>query len=119
MPRFNGKLSRTKALSLMKRMGLQPSTISGQARKNHSRRHLKTMDTISDPAEYFVRALITELEHGKVNKYTNITNDDLDATAKIVTAHLNGVEYKERPMGWKWFPAYFDYLWDMEKNGPK
>lgn len=30
-----------------------------------------------------------ELEHGTVNPKTNVTNDDLIATAKIALAHLN------------------------------
>lgn len=30
-----------------------------------------------------------ELEHGKINKDTNVTNDDLEMTAKIALAHLN------------------------------
>lgn len=30
-----------------------------------------------------------ELEHGKINKETNITNDDLIITTKIALAHLN------------------------------
>lgn len=31
----------------------------------------------------------TELEHGKINKETNVTNDDLIITTKIALAHLN------------------------------
>lgn len=30
-----------------------------------------------------------ELEHGLTNKFTNITNNDLEKTMKIVLAHLN------------------------------
>lgn len=30
-----------------------------------------------------------ELEHGKMNKETNVTNDDLIITTKIALAHLN------------------------------
>jgi hypothetical protein len=30
-----------------------------------------------------------ELEHGTVNPQTNVTNDDLEKTAKIALAHLN------------------------------
>ncbi len=39
--------------------------------------------------EEFLEGLNIELEHGKVNKETNITNDDLIMTAKIALAHLN------------------------------
>lgn len=118
MPRFNGRLSRAKALVLIKRMGLHPSTLTGSARKRHSRFHLKTMDTIPDPVDYFKKALAIELEHGTANMRTNVTDDDLDATAKIVTAHLYGVEHGERPLKWKWFPAYYDSLIYSEKHMP-
>ena len=37
----------------------------------------------------FVDGLNIELEHGLVNKDTNVTNDDLEITAKIALAHLN------------------------------
>lgn len=39
--------------------------------------------------EEFLEGLNIELEHGKVNRETNITNDDLIMTAKIALAHLN------------------------------
>lgn len=39
--------------------------------------------------EEFLDGLNVELEHGKVNKNTNVTNDDLILTAKIALAHLN------------------------------
>ena len=37
----------------------------------------------------FLRGINIELEHGTINKETNITNDDLELTAKIALAHLN------------------------------
>ena len=37
----------------------------------------------------FNEGMNIELEHGTVNPKTNITNDDLIATAKVVLAHLN------------------------------
>ena len=37
----------------------------------------------------FLDGLNVELEHGKVNSKTNVTNDDLIKTAKIALAHLN------------------------------
>lgn len=37
----------------------------------------------------FLIGLNIELEHGLVNKETNVTNDSLEKTAKIVLAHLN------------------------------
>ena len=37
----------------------------------------------------FLKGLNIELEHGTMNPLTNITNDDLEMTAKIALAHLN------------------------------
>lgn len=39
--------------------------------------------------EEFTDGLNVELEHGKVNSNTNVTDDDLIKTSKIVLAHLN------------------------------
>lgn len=39
--------------------------------------------------EEFLDGINIELEHGKVNSLTNVTNDDLLLTAKIALAHLN------------------------------
>lgn len=36
----------------------------------------------------FLTGLNIELEHGKINPKTNVTNDDLEMTAKIALAHL-------------------------------
>lgn len=37
----------------------------------------------------FLTGLNIELEHGTVNPSTNVTNDNLEMTAKIALAHLN------------------------------
>ena len=37
----------------------------------------------------FKREINIELEHGKINPKTNITNNDLIMTSKIALAHLN------------------------------
>ncbi len=37
----------------------------------------------------FLTGLNIELEHGTINPKTNITNNDLEITAKIALAHLN------------------------------
>ena len=37
----------------------------------------------------FLTGLNTELEHGLINKDTNVTNNNLETTAKIALAHLN------------------------------
>ena len=39
--------------------------------------------------EDLLRGMNIELEHGKVNPFTNVTNDDLILTTKIALAHLN------------------------------
>ena len=39
--------------------------------------------------EDFLTGLNIELEHGKINPKTNVTNNDLETTAKIALAHLN------------------------------
>lgn len=39
--------------------------------------------------EEFLTGINIELEHGKVNWQTNVSNDDLLTTAKIALAHLN------------------------------
>ena len=44
-----------------------------------------TKFTIDD----FITGINIELEHGKVNPLTNVTNNDLLTTAKIALAHLN------------------------------
>lgn len=41
------------------------------------------------PVEDLLRGMNIELEHGKVNPFTNVTNDDLILTTKIALAHLN------------------------------
>ena len=39
--------------------------------------------------EDFLTGLNIEKEHGTINPYTNVTNDNLELTAKIALAHLN------------------------------
>ena len=39
--------------------------------------------------EDFIKGLNIEREHGFVNPITNVTNNDLEITAKIALAHLN------------------------------
>ena len=41
------------------------------------------------PFEDFKRGINIELEHGKENMATNVTDNDLIKTAKIALAHLN------------------------------
>lgn len=56
----------------------------------------------------FLTGLNIELEHGTINPVTNVTNDDLLATAKIALAHLNEYpNYYNKDYG---LPAFEDYL---------
>ena len=41
------------------------------------------------PFEDFKRGIIIEMEHGRINSVTNVTDDNLLKTAKIALAHLN------------------------------
>lgn len=54
--------------------------------------------------EQFRRGMDVELEHGKVDELTNVSNDDPLTTGKIALAHLNE------------FPDYYDRLDKMEEE---
>ena len=56
------------------------------------------------PVQELQKGMEVELEHGKVNPITNITNDDPVQTAKIAVAHLNES------------PKYYFGLEKMEKE---
>lgn len=47
------------------------------------------IDFTKFPFEDFKRGINIELEHGKNNMMTNVTDSDLLKTAKIALAHLN------------------------------
>ncbi len=101
----------------MRYVGIRPSMITGARRMRTSSRPLPSMvNELADPYEYFAKALRTELEHGSLNRGTDVTRDDPRATARIVAAHLFGVEHDERPLNWRFFPSYYDHLWHMEKR---
>jgi hypothetical protein len=57
--------------------------------------------------EQFRMGLDVELEHGKVDPHTNVTNDDPVMTGKIALAHLNE------------FPDYYTRLEKLEKEADK
>ena len=57
--------------------------------------------------EQFRIGLNVELEHGKRDRITNVTNDDMIITGKIALAHLNE------------FPDYYTRLVKMEKEADK
>jgi len=57
--------------------------------------------------EDFLEGLNIESEHGTVNPYTNVTNDDVVLTAKIALAHLNEYpNYYNKNYGLKAFENY-------------
>ena len=57
--------------------------------------------------EQFKMGMDVELEHGKINKKTNVTNDNPIKTGKIALAHLNE------------FPDYYTRLDRLEKQADK
>ena len=62
-----------------------------------------TKFTIDD----FITGINIELEHGKVNPLTNVTNNDLLTTAKIALAHLNEFpNYYNKQYGLKQFEFF-------------
>ena len=54
--------------------------------------------------EQYRMGLDVELEHGKIDQHTNVTNDDPIMTGKIALAHLNE------------FPNYYTWLDKMERE---
>ena len=54
--------------------------------------------------EQFRKGMDVELEHGKVDPHTNVSDDDPLITGKIALAHLNE------------FPDYYDRLYKMEEE---
>lgn len=59
------------------------------------------------PIGLFKKAMLIELEHGKRSKQTNITNDNLITTGKIVLAHILEI------------PDYYERLIKMEAKAEK
>lgn len=57
--------------------------------------------------EQFRIGMNVELEHGKRDYITNVTNDDMMLTGKIALAHLNE------------FPDYYTRLKKMEEDADK
>ena len=57
--------------------------------------------------EQFRTGMDVELEHGKVDPHTNVSDDDPLVTGKIALAHLNE------------FPDYYDRLTEMEEEAEK
>lgn len=110
------ELSRAQLLNLMHKVGLRSVYLSGPYRQRFSAKKYSTMRTLSNPIEYFRKAMSIELEHGSINPGTDVTHNSLSKTAKIVAAHIYGVEHGKSPKGWRFFPGYYDMLIKGEKE---
>ena len=66
------------------------------------------IDFTKFPLSDFITGINIELEHGLINPYTNVTNNNLLTTAKIALAHLNEFpNYYNQNYG---LPAFEKYL---------
>jgi len=112
-------ISKEQAKRLMRRVGIPAVPLKGKNRaKLSSVKDFETFESLASPYDYFAKAFAVELEHGKVGGITtDVTHDSKIATARIVAAHLLGVESDEKPSAWRTFPAYYDWLLHMEKHG--
>lgn len=64
--------------------------------------------------EDFLTGINIELEHGKINANTNVTDNDLEKTAKIALAHLNEFnDYYNKDYG---LPAFEQMLKNKKNN---
>ena len=61
-------------------------------------------DAVEFDREQFRMGLVRELQHGRADPDTNVTDDDLVVTAKIALAHLNEI------------PDYYTRLAAMEAD---
>lgn len=58
----------------------------------------------------FITGINIELEHGTINKVTNVTDNDLEKTSKIALAHLNEFpNYYNKEYGLAMFEKYLQY----------
>ena len=57
--------------------------------------------------EEFLEGINIETEHGKINSLTNVTDDNLETTAKIALAHLNELpNYYNKDYGLRRFEEF-------------
>ena len=60
--------------------------------------------------EEFLDGMNIELEHGRIDQLTNVTNDNIITTAKIALAHLNEFPNYYNPIyGLGAFEKYLEY----------
>ena len=58
----------------------------------------------------FIAGINIELEHGTINKVTNVTDNNLEKTSKIALAHLNEFpNYYNKEYGLAMFEKYLQY----------
>ena len=58
----------------------------------------------------FITGINIELEHGTINKVTNVTDNDLEKTSKIALAHLNEFpNHYNKEYGLPMFEKYLQY----------
>lgn len=104
-------VSREKVVAAMGKLRIDAGAISGEARMNNRGRTLifDTFSTLSDPVAYFAEACCTEMEHGTAGMSvgTNVTGDSVLDTARIVAAHLRGVERGKSPERFIPFVGYY------------
>jgi hypothetical protein len=109
------------AMILLGFSGARKDALSGKNRRHHfsTVMDFDTFDSYADPVAYFGKAMHIELEHGKAasDVNANVTSDDALATAKIVKAHLCGVEFEDYMSGEKYVPfsTYYDGLMWLEE----
>ena len=111
---FNKMFSHGTASLVIEHLHINLAALTGEERKRTSTVYIKTMDSIAEPLDYFWKALNTELEHGNISLISNVTDNHAVSTGQIVLAHLLGVEIDDPNT--IAFPAYYDFLWEMEKN---
>lgn len=59
--------------------------------------------------EEFLEGINVELEHGLISPSTNVTNDNLETSAKIALAHLNEYSnYYNKDYGIKMFEKFLE-----------
>ena len=72
------------------------------------------VDFTKFPLSDFITGINIELEHGLIERQTNVTNNDLLTTAKIALAHLNEYpDYYNKEYG---LPAFEERLKQINRN---
>jgi hypothetical protein len=112
------EFTRREVEGAMRKLGVDPRDLHAERRCGTDGKCWPTTRAFPDGADYFGRAMQTELEHGRAGRDagTDVTHDDAVKTAQIAAAHIRGVEAGEDPVDRKPFPSYYDALWAMEAD---